>query len=286
MRNEALFMCQFCLKHGAGKKWYLNERNLSVKLAKELGYEPWELDHWKILDKFYGDATKMLAKILEDPKQLEASKKMYEQLVRKDAGPRTFPEGHLGQVITLEEAKKIVEIAGDVYRAMCSCRYMMRNEKVNTCMPLGLHGEALEGWVDWAPSGVEKLSVEEGKAFLDELDEKGLVHTIAGTPVPVAFSMCNCQYPECIALRPRIDFDIHIFLKGHYVASVDVDKCIGCGNCMMHCQFGAMKMLPTLGRAQVSQFKCFGCGLCRAKCEQNAITLIPRESIPTLKEEW
>ncbi|WXG42508.1 MAG: 4Fe-4S dicluster domain-containing protein [Promethearchaeati archaeon SRVP18_Atabeyarchaeia-1] len=279
-------MCQFCTRHGAGKKWYLNERNLSVKLAKELGYEPWELDHWKTLDKVYGDASKMLQGVLSDPKMLEPTKKMVEGMIQKDKGPRKFPEGHLGQVITLEEAKKICEVCGDIYRSMCPCRYMNRNEKVYTCMPLGLHGEALEGWVDWAPNGVEKLSIDEGKALLDEFDEKGLVHTIAGTPLPMAFSMCNCQYPECIALRPRIDFDIRIFLKGHYVANVNIDNCIGCGSCATHCQFGAINIQPTLGRAHINQFKCFGCGLCRAKCEQNAITLVPRDEIPALREEW
>jgi Pyruvate/2-oxoacid:ferredoxin oxidoreductase delta subunit len=279
-------MCQFCTRHGAGKKWYLNERNLSVKLAKELGYEPWELDHWKTLDKVYGESSKMLQAVLSDPKMLEPTKKMVEGMIQKDKGPRKFPEGHLAQVITLEEAKKICEVCGDIYRTMCPCRYMNRNQKVYTCMPLGLHGETLEGWVDAAPKGVEKLSIDEGKALLDEFDEKGLVHTIAGTPLPMAFSMCNCQYPECIALRPRIDFDIRIFLKGHYVANVNIDNCIGCGNCATHCQFGAINIQPTLGRAHVNQFKCFGCGLCRAKCEQNAITLVSREEIPALKEEW
>jgi NAD-dependent dihydropyrimidine dehydrogenase PreA subunit len=284
--NEVLLMCQFCTKHGAGKRWYLNERNLSIKLAKELGYEPWELDHWKIVDRFYGDATKMLADIRDDPKMLEQSKRMYEQMLHKDTDPRKFPEGHMGQVITLEESKKICEIAGDVYRCMCLCRRMNRNEKVNTCMPLGLHGEALEGYVDWAPNGVEKLSIEEGKAFLDECDEKGLIHTVASTPIPIAFAMCNCQYPECIAMRPRLDLDVKTLLKGHFVASLDLDKCSGCGSCASRCQFGAATMRPTAGKANINQFKCFGCGICRAACPEKAITLIPRENIPHLKEEW
>ncbi len=280
-------MCKFCYKHGDGKRWYLNERNLSVKLAKELGYEQWELDHWKLIDKVYGDAAKMLADVINDPNLLEPTKKMIEDMIQKDEGPeRVFPEGHMGQVITLEEAKKIVEIAGDIYRVMCPCRRMNRNEKVYTCMPLGLHGETVEGYVDHAPKGVERLTVEEGIAFLDECDEKGLVHTIAGTPLPLAFAMCNCQYPECIALRPRIDFDIKHFLKGHYVADVDIDKCIGCGKCVTRCQFGAINLQVTLGRAHINQFKCFGCGVCRAECPENAITLIPREDIPALREEW
>jgi NAD-dependent dihydropyrimidine dehydrogenase PreA subunit len=133
---------------------------------------------------------------------------------------------------------------------------------------------------------MEFLSVGEAKEYLDECDEKGLVHTIAGTPIPIAFAMCNCQYPECIALRPRIDFDIHHFLKGHYVASINIDKCIGCGTCTTRCQFGAINLQPTAGRAHVNQWKCFGCGLCETACPENAITLIPREDIPVLREEW
>ena len=280
-------MCKFCYKHGAGKRWYLNERNLSVKLAKELGFEQWELDHWKLIDKVYGDATKMLADVLNDPNMLEPTKRMLEKMIQKDEGPRVFPEGHLGQVITLDEAKKIVEIAGGSYIAMCPCRFMNRGEKVYTCMPLGLHGEALEGYVDYIPpKGMQYLNVDEAKEFLDECDEKGLVHTIAGTPIPIAFAMCNCQYPECIGIRPRVEFDIHHFLKGHYVARVDIDKCVGCGACTTRCQFGAINLSPTQGRAYINQWKCFGCGLCSTACPENAITLVPREDIPTLREEW
>ncbi|MEM2572956.1 MAG: hypothetical protein QXF77_00915 [Candidatus Jordarchaeales archaeon] len=102
-------MCKFCYKHGGGKKWYLNERNLSVKLAKELGYEVWELDHWKLIDKVYGDAAKTLSDVFDDPNLLEPTKKMIEAMIQKDEGTRVFPEGHLGQVITVEEAKKVVE---------------------------------------------------------------------------------------------------------------------------------------------------------------------------------
>jgi MinD superfamily P-loop ATPase len=140
--------------------------------------------------------------------------------------------------------------------------------------------------VDWAPNGVEKLSIEEGKAFLDECDEKGLIHTVASTPIPIAFAMCNCQYPECIAMRPRLDLDVKTLLKGHFVASLDLDKCSGCGSCASRCQFGAATMRPTAGKANINQFKCFGCGICRAACPEKAITLIPRENIPHLKEEW
>lgn len=279
-------MCKFCYKHGGGKKWYLNERNLSVKLAKELGYELWELDHWKLIDKVYGDAAKMLSDVINDPQLAEPTKRMIEAMIQKDEGARSFPEGHLGQVITVEEAKKVVEISGEVYRVMCPCRWMNRNEKVYMCMPLGLHGETARTFPDHAPNGVEILSVEEAKAFLDECYEKGLVHTIAGTPLPFAFALCNCEYPECIALRPRIDFNVRHLLKGHYVAILDLDKCIGCGNCAMRCQFSAAKLRPTLGKAYIDPWKCFGCGVCRAACPENAITLVPRENIPGLKEEW
>jgi ferredoxin len=285
-KDEVTLMCQFCARHGAGKKWFLNERNLNVQLAKEMGFEKWEVDHWRLLDKVYAELAGQVANLIGDPKGLAMVIKVIEELVQKDKGPRKFPEGHMGQVITLEEAKDICRVAGDVYRIMCPCRFMNRNEKVYTCMPLGLHGETVKSFSDRSPKGVEQLTVEEAGDFLEKCDQQGMVHTIAGTPLPIAFAMCNCEYPECMALRPRIEFNVHHLLKGHYVANVDIDKCIGCGNCATHCQFGAMSLRPALGRAYVNQFKCFGCGLCRANCEQNAITLIPKESIPTLREEW
>lgn len=48
--------------------------------------------------------------------------------------------------------------------------------------------------------------------------------------------------------------------------------CIGCGNCIEVCQFGAIS-LNSYGVAEVDEKKCVGCGACYRACPQRVIHL-------------
>jgi heterodisulfide reductase subunit A len=63
-----------------------------------------------------------------------------------------------------------------------------------------------------------------------------------------------------------------------YVARVDVDRCMGGGQCVEVCHYeGAIALQPTtidgqeVQRAVVSPANCVGCGLCVSACPQRAI---------------
>ena len=49
--------------------------------------------------------------------------------------------------------------------------------------------------------------------------------------------------------------------------------CVGLGNCVRACQFGAMHLVN--GVAQVDRSKCVGCGACVDICPKNIVKLIP-----------
>ncbi|MCW4019719.1 MAG: 4Fe-4S binding protein [Candidatus Bathyarchaeota archaeon] len=53
---------------------------------------------------------------------------------------------------------------------------------------------------------------------------------------------------------------------------VDVDACIGCGECQMSCFYDAIKLKN--GNAQLDQDKCAVCGMCLEKCPTDAISLV------------
>ncbi len=56
------------------------------------------------------------------------------------------------------------------------------------------------------------------------------------------------------------------------IAQVDVERCSGCGECVLACPYKAIELVE--GRAQVSETLCKGCGTCVGHCLPKAITLL------------
>jgi hypothetical protein len=46
-------LCQWCYKHGAGKKWYLNAKNYLRETAEEVNAQEYLEMLWKNLEKVY-----------------------------------------------------------------------------------------------------------------------------------------------------------------------------------------------------------------------------------------
>ncbi|MBE6286920.1 MAG: Fe-S cluster domain-containing protein [Mediterranea massiliensis] len=49
--------------------------------------------------------------------------------------------------------------------------------------------------------------------------------------------------------------------------------CLGCGDCVAACQFGAIKMNPETGIPEVDESKCTACGACVKACPKNIIEI-------------
>ncbi|MFQ6001375.1 MAG: 4Fe-4S dicluster domain-containing protein [Anaerolineae bacterium] len=56
------------------------------------------------------------------------------------------------------------------------------------------------------------------------------------------------------------------------IAQVDVERCSGCGECLLACPYKAIELVE--GRAQVSETLCKGCGTCVGHCLPKAIRLL------------
>ena len=52
--------------------------------------------------------------------------------------------------------------------------------------------------------------------------------------------------------------------------------CLGCGDCVAACQFGAISMNPATGLPVVDQEKCTACGACAKACPKNIIEIRPK----------
>jgi heterodisulfide reductase subunit A len=56
------------------------------------------------------------------------------------------------------------------------------------------------------------------------------------------------------------------------IAQVDVERCSGCGECVLACPYKAIELAE--GKAQVSETLCKGCGTCVGHCLSKAISLL------------
>lgn len=289
-------MCEWCMKHGAGGKWYMNAKNYSDELAKELDLESYLEEQWRnfeqvFIRKILGISSIGLGYKLQMPIIGRVIRWNAERMIHSQSKNRNpiRADGHFGQVVPLEDAKVILsELAAEpIIQNYCMCRMMQRGVKDVCCINFGVLSGVIEKLPRFIPKNTKvRLDREEAVARLEEQNKKGRVATVWFQPVPYINAICSCEVPQCGGLRLRTDFGLKAVYKAEYVADVNPDLCQGCKECISVCQFGAIKYSPTLERALIDQNKCFGCGLCRDRCKYDAIKLVPREQTPGLKNKY
>jgi MinD superfamily P-loop ATPase len=74
-----------------------------------------------------------------------------------------------------------------------------------------------------------------------------------------------------LVLAPRITAR-HEFRGGHQ-AVIRQGECVGCGECLARCRFGAVRMTEEGGEARffIDPFSCEGCGVCVRRCPASAV---------------
>jgi len=285
------------MRHGANGKWYLNAKNYLTKESEKFeDVKDYMEVLWGNMERLYLAKAKgaRLNKVFElatSPVLGEEVKRLFDKSIEKTIDLNPDPriaEGHVGQVIPLEEAKIITMDLADVnIKAMCHCKYKHRGIKQATCLGFTAVAEMLPKLPRYIPEkGVEILDADKVESFLENMNQKGMVHTVFAGPIPYVASVCSCDYPNCIALRTRLDFGVNSVLKAEYVAVIDPNKCIGCKKCASRCQFGALQFSPVLNRPIIDVKRCFGCGLCKESCEENAIKLVDRDGIPIIRGKY
>ncbi len=226
------------------------------------------------------------------PELLEAQEKGDRQeydRIRQTMHNNTFTGGG-SQVLPLKDADKVLELCSPIGLIGCICRKAVRaiderNEEEYTCMGMGVGMLKWERWPERYKGGVKFVNIDEAKEWNHKMDKRGFCHLLMLFGAPYIGGFCQCDYPDCLAIRSAVDFGVGL-LKSHYVAEVDYDKCNGCGVCVQRCQFGALKLELTSEKANIDQFKCYGCGLCETGCPRGAIKLVERKSLPALAEVW
>jgi Pyruvate/2-oxoacid:ferredoxin oxidoreductase delta subunit len=275
-------MCQFCVEHGEGKKWYLQAKNYSLELMNE-ERKRFMADFFENFERMVGDRLGALDKALAANPAAAAS--VFPQLVERQQ------KEHWGQVVPLEEVEQILDGSVAVVRVPCVCRSTLRGIRdARYCFGVTTsvkdpRATVFQQYPDYS-TDLEVLNKEEAKKAIQKLDRNGLVHTVWTFLTPFIGGLCNCTVNECLALKTRTRLGFPTFFKAEYVATIDWETCSGCRDCMMVCNFGAINYSAYVDKCSINQLQCYGCGVCRAVCTRDAITLRDRNAVPALRNEW
>jgi NAD-dependent dihydropyrimidine dehydrogenase PreA subunit len=249
-------MCEFCLKHGEGKKWYLQARNYSDEMLSDIRRR-------RMIEEFFSNPDR-LTRGIEHLNRLEKTPKFMRSIIVRVAC--------ICRHVTLNQEKRY-----------CYGVSMSPNGGELAKIVRGLDKSFLAG-PDM--SGLETLSKEEAVSALRDHEREGLCHTVWTFQSPFIGGVCNCDRSDCLAMRCTVTHSIPVMFRAEYIAEVDPDACIGCRECMRVCQFGAIVYSASTRKVAIDQRRCYGCGICRSLCKKNAIRLNDRNRVPAAANLW
>lgn len=179
----------------------------------------------------------------------------------------------LEQVIPYKRARSIVMKNPDHIVVLdCPCRAAVENPctPIDVCL---IVGDPFASFIrEHKPKRSRWITRDEAIEILEAEDARGHVHHafFKDAMLERFYAICNCCECCCGAMHAHRNGTPMLASSG-YVSQVDEDLCIGCGDCVEYCQFGALEVVDGLNR--VDYQKCMGCGVCTDKCAQGALAL-------------
>ena len=144
-----------------------------------------------------------------------------------------------------DEVRTLIENATAISVGPCSCRRARRlmgegcgHLEEDMCMYLNDNARC------FSEQGYHRLvTKEEAYEILQRAEDNGLVHEINQTPgFEDTNAICNCCGCSCFALRIAELFRTPRAIRSNYIARVDKEKCVACGQCVENCQTNALKL--------------------------------------------
>ncbi len=279
-------MCQFCVEHGEGKRWYLAAQNYAFDLESDLKRREYIIG-------FIQGFEDMRATAITAGNVLE---KLPQPLARvgKRAITKHQQKNHFGQPLSLEDSESVFDNATSITAIPCICRMHQRNTVAEevcllvTTQPVqSMLAEGFSSYSDGPGlDDFNELTREDAVALLRTCEENGLMHSIWTFQTPFTAAICNCNLASgCMAMKLTAGYDVKVMWRGEDVAVFSAEACSGCRQCVKQCPFGA---ISANGRGPVTldTTKCWGCGICRTSCPSAAITLVDRRTVPAVAALW
>jgi ferredoxin len=285
-------MCEFCLQHGEGQKWYLQAKNYSEDLLSDARRRKFIAEFFSVSAEERGQSVRGMDASLD---QLNRAPAILRSLIGWRVTSQAKKEHH-GQVLPIEDVEQILGFVNSVVRVACVCRMGIYGPEPRFCYGVSMAPPEV-GLFDFLrddPSyrggpvmdNMETLTKEEALAAFRDHEQEGLCHTVWTFMTPFIGGLCNCDRQDCQAMRVTLVHGLQHLYRSEYVAAVNLDVCTGCRTCMRACQFGAMSYSPSLDKAVIEPRLCYGCGTCRAHCARDAISLSDRRSVPAAANLW
>jgi NADPH-dependent glutamate synthase beta subunit-like oxidoreductase/Fe-S-cluster-containing hydrogenase component 2 len=157
-----------------------------------------------------------------------------ESAVEGDTRKASYEE--IADLITKHESFSVAD---------CACRTSMRaigegcgHTVEDMCIQLG---PAAEFYIRTGRG--KRITREEAVAICKRAEKEGLVHSIPNLSGPGnALAICNCCGCSCFGLRNANLYKNPDWSRSNYVAQVDKDKCVACGECVENCQVNALRL--------------------------------------------
>ena len=86
------------------------------------------------------------------------------------------------------------------------------------------------------------LTKKEAYDLIKHVEDLGCVHQITTLENGQTFAICNCQPESCLALGVTQYYNTPLTSQSNYVAEIDKEKCVGCGQCAEKCANNAIKL--------------------------------------------
>ena len=190
------------------------------------------------------------------------------------------------EIFDYEKADAIIRDADKIAVGLCGCRHTAMHAGMKTCdTPLNTC-TTFSYSADYMIRNnlAEAVSTSEMLEKLAQSKELGLVLNSDNIKNNVTF-LCHCCGCCCKLLHAITKYGYPQTLKtSRFIAVVDQDKCIGCGQCLKACHIDQIELHSTKNsaskkkkKAVVNKQMCIGCGVCALKCSQGAMVLQERE---------
>ncbi len=155
----------------------------------------------------------------------------------------------------------------------CPCRA----SRSDPCLPIDVClvvGEPFASFViEHHPRRARWITGDEAEEILEGEHARGHVHHAFFKDAMFGrfYGICNCC-PCCCGAMQSVRNGTPMLAASGYARHIEEDLCIGCGDCVEACPFGAIKMGSEV--VEGDRRICMGCGVCVSVCQEGALTLV------------